>query len=252
MAGSAISSHQANAQLKEFSRLQDIHKDSPDFKKWCYYKSHITQRWVYDLAQTSRILDLVETLIGPDILLWNSFIPAKAPMSCGKFDWHQDATYWYLSPPEDTVSVWLALSEVTPENGCMRVLPKSHKLGQIDHTMTFDETSLLRRGQKISSGIDEELALDVTLCPGEFSVHSPLIVHGSSSNNTEDWRVGVGLNYVPCHVIPRNPESALLVRGEDHFKHFLPEQPPHSTLDKTALSEFDRVMAILSERYSDH
>ena len=136
-----------------------------------------------------RLLDAVEDLLGPDVLLWNSFLPFKAPRSSSHFGWHQDATYWRLDPPTLGLTVWLALGAVTAESGCMRVIPGSQTRGQLPHEQTFHKDSLLRRGQRIKASIEEDRAAEVHLEAGEMSLHFTRIVHGSGSNASDNWRL---------------------------------------------------------------
>ena len=98
-------------------------QDNPDFSNWVYSKSYLALRWVADLAFHSRILDHVAALIGGDILLWDASIPLKAPQSKKYFGWQQDAAYWPLEPADEMVAVWLAVSDVSLENGAMRAIP---------------------------------------------------------------------------------------------------------------------------------
>ncbi len=142
--------------MEEFVRR---HGEDPRFGDWCYFKSNIILPWVVDLAIAPGVVGAVKSVLGPDILLWNSFLPIKPPKSEGHFAWHQDATYWHLTPVEEMVTVWLALSDVTPDNGCMRFLPGSHHQGQIAHEMTKGTKSMLRRGQRALARIAHQSLL---------------------------------------------------------------------------------------------
>ena len=187
--------------MEEFIRH---HGEDPRFGDWCYFKSNIILPWVVDLAIAPGVVGAVKSVLGPDILLWNSFLPIKPPKSEGHFAWHQDATCWHLTPVEEMVTVWLALSDVTPDNGCMRFLPGSHHQGQIAHEMTKGTKSMLRRGQRALGTIDESAAVACPLRPGEASLHHPFTLHCSASNLGGQWRFGVALNYVSANVSP-NP-----------------------------------------------
>jgi ectoine hydroxylase-related dioxygenase (phytanoyl-CoA dioxygenase family) len=200
-----------------------------------YYKSHLAFAWYAELCCYPRILDVVESLLGPDILLWNSSFLPKAPHSKSRFTWHQDATYWGLEPAH-VLSVWLALSHVTPESGCVRMLPGTHLGGQLPHENTFDPGVMLPRGQRVNLAVDEERAVDVVLNPGEASFHGVFTVHGSGPNETDDWRLGCNMTYLATHVRALNGvESALLVRGKDRYGHFYPESWPDGDLTAASL-----------------
>ena len=95
-------------------------------------KSHLLFKWVDDLMRHPRILDVVEDLIGPDILCWNTIFWTKEARSPSFVSWHQDLNYWGLDA-SDLVSAWLALSPAMVESGCMRVLPGSHGEEMLPH-----------------------------------------------------------------------------------------------------------------------
>ncbi len=96
------------------------------------FKIHTVLRSAYELATNPTMLDIVEELIGPDILLYSTSFIIKEAMSKSHVSWHQDLTYWGLSS-EEQVSAWLALSPATEQSGCMHMLPGSHKHGRQDH-----------------------------------------------------------------------------------------------------------------------
>jgi non-haem Fe2+, alpha-ketoglutarate-dependent halogenase len=89
------------------------------------HKSHLLFPWLNELVRDPRLLDAVEDVLGSDLLCWNTNLFVKEPQDPGYVSWHQDATYWGLSAPF-SLTAWVALSPSTPENGCVRVLPKSH------------------------------------------------------------------------------------------------------------------------------
>lgn len=216
-----------------------------------YYKSHLAFRWFADICRHPKVLDAVESLLGPDLLLWNSSFLPKAPRSKTWFTWHQDATYWGLEPPR-VLSVWLALSEATPENGCLRIIPGSQQNGQLPHENTFDPTVDLPRGQRVSVALDEGRAVDIPLAPGEASFHDVLVVHGSGSNRTDGWRLGCNMTYLATEVRPLNgPEGAILVRGRDRYGHFAAEPWPDGDLTPASLAAHADAMASMGTRRSE-
>ena len=111
-------------------------------------KVHTILRSPLRLATDPAVLDIVETLIGPDILLYNVTYIVKEPGSGAHVSWHQDLTYWGLSR-DDQVSMWLALSPATAENGCMRMIPGSHVHGRCEHVATADASNVLFQGQTV-------------------------------------------------------------------------------------------------------
>ena len=190
-------------------------------------KPHLVFTWINELIRDTRILDVVEDILGPNILVWGSNFFIKEPHDDAYISWHQDSTYWGLSHP-DVMTTWIALSEVTPENGAMRMLPGSHLLDQLPHVDTFAEHNLLTRGQEVQVDVDESKTVDVPLKPGEMSLHHVRIVHGSNPNPTDTRRIGLAIRFVPTYVsqISGARDYATLVRGEDTHHHFVLETAP--------------------------
>jgi non-haem Fe2+, alpha-ketoglutarate-dependent halogenase len=189
-------------------------------------RPHLILKWLDDLIRDPRVLDPVESILGPDILCWASGFFAKAPGDGSFVSWHQDATYWGLSS-NDVVTAWIAFSPSTPQTGCMRVVPGS-QARQLTHRDTFAADNLLSRGQEIAVDVDERDAVDIVLTPGEMSLHHVLIVHGSAPNRGADWRIGFTARYIPTRLRQLSPlrDSAMLVRGSDRYKHFDLEPRP--------------------------
>lgn len=229
------------------------HQDNPSFPDWVYGKTHLLLAWVVELAAENVLLDAVEALIGPNILLWDSSIPIKPPHSSGYFGWHQDATYWPIEPLERVVSAWVALGHVTPLNGGMQMIPGSHHLGRLPHRKTFDEESMLRRGQQLSECVDDSNAIDIYLRPGQASLHHTFMLHGSGANQTDTWRLGVILNFVAADVGPvsGHQDSAMLMRGSGDSTRFALERRPDSDLSASALRRYREAVARASTRYRD-
>lgn len=208
------------------------------------FKTHLMFRWVDELIRHPRILDAVEDILGPNLLAWNSHWFIKEPNDGRYVSWHQDTTYWNLTPG-DAVTVWLALSPATVESGAMRMIPGTHTRDVVPHTETWKEGSMLTRGQEIAVKVNEAEAIDVVLQPGEMSLHHPKIFHASHTNQSNDLRIGLAIRYIPTYVRQTaiSDDSAALVRGIDKFYHFREERRP--TLD------YDPIGAELQKRASD-
>ena len=88
-----LSRGEAGRYRRRARALLETHAEDPDLSDWLYHKPHLLFGWVDELARHPRLLDAVEDLLGPDLLLWNSFLPVKAPRSASHFGWHQDSTY---------------------------------------------------------------------------------------------------------------------------------------------------------------
>jgi ectoine hydroxylase-related dioxygenase (phytanoyl-CoA dioxygenase family) len=182
---------------------------------------HLCFRWAYDLVTYPAILDAVEDLLGPDILVHSSSAFAKRPGSPSFVSWHQDGYYWGLAPPR-LVSAWVALSDSTPRNGCLRVVPGSHRHSRLDHTALPHEHNLLGTGLEVVAAVDERQAVDVRLRAGEMSFHHMDIVHGSGPNRSDGPRIGFAIRYTTPEVSQSRPHHAvILARGSDRYGHFV-------------------------------
>lgn len=212
-------------------------------------KPHLLFPWLDELVRHPRILDAVEDVLGPNILCWSSQFFAKPAGDPGYVSWHQDGTYWGLSKP-DVVTAWVALSPSTPESGNMRVIPGTHHR-QVVHEDKFETDNLLSRGQEIAVEVDLKQAVDVSLQPGEFSLHHVLLFHSSEPNRAAEPRIGFAIRYISTDVSQTagERESALLVRGEDRYRHFDAEQSPESEMHPAAVRRhgeiIDRQLRIL-------
>jgi ectoine hydroxylase-related dioxygenase (phytanoyl-CoA dioxygenase family) len=212
-------------------------------------KPHLLFPWMCDVVRDARVLDAVESVLGPDILCWSSQFFMKGAGDAAYVSWHQDGTYWGLSSP-DVVTAWIAFTPSVPESGCMRVVPGTHRT-QVPHVDTFAGDNLLSRGQEVAVEVAEADAVDIVLQPGEMSLHHVLIVHGSEPNRAAWPRIGFAVRYVRADVCPAagDRQSALLVRGTDRFGHFEPELPPEAALHPDAVARhaaiLDRQLAVL-------
>jgi non-haem Fe2+, alpha-ketoglutarate-dependent halogenase len=190
-------------------------------------KSHLLLTWLDELIRHPAILDAIEDVLGPNLLVWSSSFFTKEAHDPAYVSWHQDSTYWGLSSP-DVVTAWVAFSPSTIENGCMRVIPGSHLKDQLPHKDTFAPNNLLTRGQEVQVNVVESDAVNVPLAPGEFSLHHVRLVHGSLENRSNDRRIGFAIRYVPTYVYQTAgpKDTAMLVRGVDTYHHFDPEPRP--------------------------
>lgn len=195
-------------------------------------KPHLLFTWLDDLVRKPAILDVVEDLIGPNILCWGSSFFVKEANSSSFVSWHQDGNYIGLQPHE-MVTAWIALTPSNASNGALRVVPGTH-LQSFSHRETHASDNLLSRGQEVEVDIDERQAVMMTLKAGEFSLHNSLLVHGSDPNPSSDRRIGFVVRYIPTHVRQTNAakDTALLVRGQDDCGNFELERRP--TGDYTA------------------
>ena len=202
--------------------------------------------WFNDLIRHPRILDAIEDVIGPNILVWTSTFFIKEPNSPTFAAWHQDGTYFGLEPHEQ-VCAWVALTDATAEAGCMEKLSSRGAPRQLHHAALGLAHSINRAGQTIMEPFDDSNPVAMALPAGSFSLHHELAVHRSAPNRAAHRRVGIGLNYIPTHVRVNSPVrlKAMLVRGEDSYGHFDLIDPPAAERDAAALAVHQEV----SDRY---
>jgi ectoine hydroxylase-related dioxygenase (phytanoyl-CoA dioxygenase family) len=197
-----------------------------------------------EIVTDPRVLDIVEKMIGPNILLHNVTYITKEAHTESHVSWHQDLTFWGLSH-DDQVTLWLALSPATEESGCMRMIPGSHMNGVQQHATTNDDNNVLLQGQTIQH-VDESKARLAPLAVGEASFHHGWTMHASMPNNSDDRRIGLNVQYLATHVrqTKHDLDTAILVRGVDDFHHFKPNEFATSDLDPRALerqADLDRL-----------
>jgi ectoine hydroxylase-related dioxygenase (phytanoyl-CoA dioxygenase family) len=150
-----------------------------------------------DLARDPAILDLVEQVIGPDIILWGCQIFCKPGGDGMEVPWHQDGHYWPIRPLA-TCTVWLALDPSKVANGCLRIIPGSHRARRL-HEHVREERLDVVLNQSVKPGLfDPNTAFDVELEPGQMSLHDVYLIHGSNANRSPKRRAGVALRYMPA------------------------------------------------------
>ena len=155
--------------------------------------THLCFAWAYDLAMESSVLDAVEALLGPEIIVMGTIILCKHPGHGAYVGWHQDRVY-SGTQAAPAVSAWIALADSTRANGCMRVIPATHN-ELLEHCEIKDADNLLRAGRVLAQEVNEERAVDVELRAGEMSLHHDRIVHGSGPNRGGDKRIGFVVRY---------------------------------------------------------
>jgi len=192
------------------------------------------------LVSHPSILDVVEQLIGPDLLIYNATYIIKEANARSHVSWHQDLTYWGLDS-DDQVSVWLALSDASENSGCMRMIPGSHQLGQQHHVLgEQDENNVLFQSQRVAD-IDESKAVTAPLKSGQASFHHGWLLHASSPNTSTDRRIGLNIQYIAPHVRQTKLPgyTALLARGVDRYQHYEIDLAATSDLDPVAMQKRD-------------
>ena len=193
-------------------------------------ETHFVLPWVHEIVTHPRVLDVMESLLGPNLLAWDTNWFSKMPGEASYVGWHQDGTYWNLTPP-DVVTAWIALSPSLSSNGCMRVVPGTQTQPMLPQRETYIPENALSRGQEMAAAVHEEDAVDLSLQPGEMSLHHIWIVHGSNANTSQDTpRIGIAIRYTRPEVVQESPMKpmALLARGKDDYGHFEILPPPQA------------------------
>lgn len=227
----------SRAEAGEYRRRVEAYEASAghDANVTLKIKGHLAFPWLVELGRNPALLDAVEDLIGPDILLFGASIFAKGARDPRFVSWHQDSAYFGLTPHHE-VTAWVAFTESRPESGCLRVLPRSHLGPDMVHVETYAPDNMLGRGQTIE-GLDAASAVDLVLEPGEFSLHHERTAHHSLANSSGDRRIGFAFFYIPTSVRSTiGRRTALLVRGEDRYGHWDPEVLPRHDLDPAAFA----------------
>lgn len=200
---------------------------------------HLFFRWAWELSTHPRVLDCMEQLIGPNILLKSTRVFYKSGNSSSFVGWHQDGITEALKDAH-VPAIWLGLTPATAENGCLRVVPRSHRLGLIPHADRPNPDNLTTQGATAQVEID--VPQDVVMQAGEMSLHHPLVLHASNPNQSNESRVGFSATYsTPALTASRT--AVAWVRGDgprDRFR--IVEQPPARSLEE----------AVAAYRQADH
>ena len=210
---------------------------------------HLLFRFANAICRDKKLLDVVESILGPDILVWGSTFFIKEPKTETYVSWHQDMKYWGLSDTDGQVSAWIALNNVSQANGCMQFLPKTHLGEMVDHKDTFSDDNFLTRGQEADFTLDEEEIVHIELTAGQASFHHGKLLHASPPNHSDDRRIGYAIQFIAPHVQQNvaSKDFAMLVRGEDRYGHFELLNPPDDDLSPEALAAHHRVLTVQNE-----
>jgi ectoine hydroxylase-related dioxygenase (phytanoyl-CoA dioxygenase family) len=190
---------------------------------------HLFFRWAWDLATHPRLLDCLEDLLGPVIILRHTRIFCKYGQTAARVNWHQDG-YTENYSDAQVPAIWLGLTDATVENGCLQVVPRSHRLAMQPHSWrqthnddasssmsdrepgpaADDDHDLSGKSAKLPEGLDAPF--DVVMKAGEMSFHHPVALHGSNPNTSAEPRIGLSATYCPPSLDRTGPAVAL-VRG---------------------------------------
>jgi hypothetical protein len=192
---------------------------------------HLHFRWAYELATHPRVLDAVELLLGPNLLVWATELFIKHPGDGITVGWHRDEDYTGIDPALATTA-WIALAPSTRENGCLQVVLGSHRIEA--HGIDFGDVS----ADAVERSAPEKRSVDVVLQPGEMSLHHGRLLHGSEVNASDQKRIGFAIRFVTPAASPgEGRPCVLLARGVDEYGHFEIVPPPVDIDAEQALAQ---------------
>jgi non-haem Fe2+, alpha-ketoglutarate-dependent halogenase len=190
--------------------------------------AHLKYGPVYDILTEKRIVDYVADLLGDDVIAWGSHFFCKMPKDGKSVAWHQDASYWPLSPSK-ALTAWLAIDDADQENACMKFVAGSHHFGHMTYRPS-DSADHNVLSQSIDNAEQYGQVVYDSLRAGQMSLHSDLLLHGSEMNNSTRRRCGLTLRYCAAsvHADMRWNEKGVQVRGSDPSGHWFNNARPIS------------------------
>jgi len=193
-----------------------------------------------EVATYPDLLDIAEQIMGPDIILWGTTLFYKKARKGLETPWHQDHRHYPISPMA-TTTIWIAVTECTTANGCLRLIPGSHKVGEpMEHHITDDLTRFIQSSIP-PDRIDESRAVDAVLQPGELVIFDAPIIHGASPNSGETARCGYALRLMPAtsHYDHDDPGIADARHEKGAGQHLRPLILARG-VDRSGLNDFKR------------
>lgn len=205
--------------------------------------AHVVLPMVAQIATDPGVLDVIESILGPDIMVFSAEFFIKEPRTSQIVSMHQDLTYWGLGAIDGLVTAWIPLSPATPASGCMDFVRGSHKNAILPHEDTFDANNLLSRGQEVKVDVNEADKTAIEIHPGQMSLHHGLTIHGSGPNTSDDRRIALVVRYIRPDMAQQvgSRDYAMLARGEDRFGNFIHVTPPKSDFDAEAMALYDEI-----------
>lgn len=215
--------------------------------------AHLVIPLAAQIALDKRVLDVVEHILGPDIMVWSAEFFVKEAHTEHTVGMHQDLTYWGMGETPDQVTAWIALSPATVASGCMDFVQGSHKNPILPHTDTYSDTNLLSRGQEIAVEVAEEEKTHIELAPGQMSLHHGLTIHGSGPNRSDDRRIGLAIRYLNPNArqLVADRDYAMLARGRDGQSNFVAVDPPQELFSEQSLALYEQVRRDQSKALAD-
>ncbi len=211
--------------------------------------AHIVMPMVAQIATHPAILDVIEGILGPDIMVFSGEFFIKEPQTRHIVSMHQDLTYWGLGAIDGLVTAWIPLSPATPASGCMDFVRASHKNAILPHHDTFGADNLLSRGQEVRVDVADDQKTAIEIHPGQMSLHHGLTIHGSGPNTSDDRRIACVIRYIRPDMRQQVGEKdyAMLARGEDRHGNFIHVPPPKANFDPAAMALYEEIRAVQAQ-----
>ncbi len=227
-------------QIEATWRTADLPQPLNTYKR---INAHLVLPMAANIALDPRILDVIEGILGPDILVYSTEFFIKEPRTKHIVSMHQDLTYWGLGAIDGLVTAWIALSPATPTSGCMDFVAGSHKNAILPHEDSFDPNNLLSRGQEVKVDVSETDKTAIEIHPGQMSLHHGLTIHGSGPNTSDDRRIACVVRYVRPDIAQQvgTTDFAMPARGTDSFGNFTHVPAPTSDFAPDALALYEEI-----------
>jgi len=228
LTGIRIFDHQEISGIRKYFDELLAHTLAAGGDSYSISTAHLRYGRVYDILTHPRIVGCIKDLLGEDVIAWGSHFFCKMPGDGKRVSWHQDSSYWPLTPSM-AVTAWLAIDDATVENACMRYIPGTHLFGHLTYTLSEnDETNVLN--QTVTGAETFGEPVNVELRAGEMSIHSDLLLHGSEANQSNKRRCGLTLRYCPASVragLGWNTKG-VVVSGKDESGHWANSPRPQT------------------------
>ena len=211
-------------------------QNHPEFNNYC------STLLAYDtdflsVAKDPEILAMVRQLLGDDFALWNSSFFAKPANGGHATPWHQDGEYWPIEPLA-TCTVWIAVDPSTVENGCLNVIPGSHKEQRLKRHKQNSSKALTLSLEIEADEYEADSAVPIELEAGQISLHDVYLVHGSEANNSKHSRRGMTLRFMPTTSVFNREKASRMAnqfKMDDHAERTLYLM---SGVDKSGKNDF--------------
>lgn len=191
--------------------------------------AHLKYGYVFDLITNPRIVDCVADILGPNVIGWGSHFFCKMPKDGKEVAWHQDASYWPLTPSK-TVTVWLAIDDADRGNACMKFVAGSQHVGHLTYRPSSEADHNVLN-QSIDNAEQYGAVVYDELQAGELSIHADLLLHSSEANLSDRRRCGLTLRYCTPDVRAGSEwnKKGVVVRGTDPTGHWA--NPPRPSIE---------------------